>query len=139
MGIVGTAAGLVSLGLQVYTGITDYLDALKGRHDDLRSANAQLESLRESLKIIEKVQPRLASVHPDEHQAILPSMGACNDEFQRLNNMLQDLLDPSSSTGVKQQMKKLSYPFHRSRLIHLEDKLQRANSLLQTVLGVLEL
>lgn len=34
-GTVGTAAGSVSPGLQIHGGITTYLDALGGRHDDL--------------------------------------------------------------------------------------------------------
>ena len=140
IGIVGTVGGLVSLGLQVYAGITDYLESLKSRQDELRSTNSQLEVLRKSLAIVENALPRLASMHPHEYKTVLPSIETCYSELQTLNDMLQHLADSSSpSRTVKGQMKRLKYPFHRPSLMKLEDKVHRANSVLQMVLHVLKL
>ena len=140
VGIVGTVGGLVSLGLQAYAGITDYLESFKSRQDDLRSMNSQLEVLRKSLAIVEKALPRLASMHPHEYKTVLPSIETCYHELRNLNDMLQQLADSSSSSGaVKEQMKKLAYPFHRPSLMKLEDKVHRANNVLQMVLNALEL
>ncbi|KAF4485453.1 hypothetical protein CGGC5_v008467 [Colletotrichum fructicola Nara gc5] len=52
LGIAGTAAGLVSLGLQLYGEIFKYIKAVNGREDDLKAARKNAEILKKCLLAI---------------------------------------------------------------------------------------
>lgn len=124
VGIVGTAAGLVSLGIQLYSGTATNLDSFKDRDYDLKAATAQLASLRQSLVIIEQSLPRLAS--QQYHTASLISyMACCKEELGKLDDMLQQLFDPPSSLSSSTTIKlggisnKLINNFYQNKLAFL--------------------
>lgn len=139
-GVVGTAAGLVSLGLQLYSAIATYFEALGGREDDLASARAQLETLRRSLAIIESALPRLELTCRPGGDAVRSAMGECNNELAQLDALLRKLVDsPALSAKSKDRMRTLTFPFHRPSLMKLEDRLHKTNGAFQTALGALYL
>jgi hypothetical protein len=57
LSIAGTVAGLVSLGLQVCGGITQYLDAIKCLAEELSSARRQVEPSKQRYKQSEDYLP----------------------------------------------------------------------------------
>lgn len=141
VGIVGTAAGIVSLGLQLYGGITTYCDALEGREDDLASARAQLDSLRDSLVTIQSVLPSLVSATASTGSSISPPIvRECEKELSQLDTLLQELAGSSTSTKkLKDRVKTLRFPFRRDNLMKLEDRLHKTNAVFQTALSVFHL
>jgi hypothetical protein len=52
LSIIGTAAGLVSLGLQVYGGIKDYLDAIQTSQEDIAGIHRHATGLKDALDAI---------------------------------------------------------------------------------------
>ncbi|ETS80502.1 hypothetical protein PFICI_08031 [Pestalotiopsis fici W106-1] len=139
VGIVGTAVGIVSLGLQLYDGIATYFDALDGRKDDLASARAQLNSLRESLNTIQSALPS-SSTTSTGAGVVPPIVTECKNELDQLEVLLQELVGSSHpSNKLKERIKTLKFPFRRDNLMKLEDRLHKTNSVFQTALSVLNL
>ncbi|KAK6197682.1 hypothetical protein LQW54_010691 [Pestalotiopsis sp. IQ-011] len=144
-GIAGSAVGIVSLGLQLYGGITTYFDALEGREDDLASARAQLDSLRGSLVTIQSALPPLASASATATAStgsgtVPPIVRECEKELSQLDTLLQELAGSStSSKKLKDRVKTLRFPFRRDNLMKLEDRLHKTNAVFQTALGVTHL
>lgn len=71
LSLLGLTAGLISLGLQVSGGIVTYVDAVKGRRDELESVKRQVDSMTEIVKRIDATLSRLAA----QHQATVPLPG----------------------------------------------------------------
>lgn len=140
-GIAGSAVGIVSLGLQLYGGITTYFDALEGREDDLASARAQLGSLRSSLVTIQSVLPPSASATASTGSSTAPPIvRECEKELNQLDTLLQELAGSStSSKKLKDRVKTLRFPFRRDNLMKLEDRLHKTNAVFQTALIVFHL
>jgi DNA repair exonuclease SbcCD ATPase subunit len=137
---VGTVVGLASLGLQLYGAVSVYLDALETRSEDLKSARAQLETLRSSLTVIEAAIPRLEALDRGNAYATTAIMASCRRELNQLEELLQRLVDsPTPIPRLKERMRKLAFPFHRKALIELEEKLERTNGALSTALSALQL
>lgn len=140
VGVVGTTAGLVSLGLHLYSIIAKYFEALGGRKDDLTSAHVQLDTLRKSLAIIESALPRLELISGPGAEALQSAMGECKNELAQLDALLRKLVDsPMLSAKLKDRAKTLTFPFHRPSLMQLEDRLHKTNGAFQTALGALYL
>ena len=144
VGIVGTATGIVSLGLQLYGSISSYIDAVKERREDLAASTRHLQGLRSSLRTIQAAIPTLSTRCQVQGDTVLLCLQSCEDELKSLEKLLGILVDapvkPSNFIAkLKEEKKRLSFPFHRPSLIKLEDRLQGANSVLQTAIHALEL
>ncbi len=142
--ILGTASGVVSLGIQVWAGLNTYLEAVKDRRRDLDSAYRELQSLRAALDVIQAAIPRLQTRYPTPTSTVTKCLGSCQTELQALQEVLVGLQDsatpPSDLKGkIKEGKKKLSYPFHRPSVERVQTRLARANAAFQTALQVLNL
>lgn len=139
-----SVAGLVSLGLQVYSGVSTYLDAVQGRDDDLESARQNAKNLEETLRFIEQSIPRLQANHQIHVVTISKCVQSCRIQLTSLQDLLHKLgaspnLSGSFRDDVRDRKKKLAYPFHRSNLDRLESQLGKVYGTLQTALQVLEM
>lgn len=144
LSLAASAAGLVSLGLQVCGGITQYLDALDCREQDISSARQQNESLQKLFPIIESSLSQLRGDHHEATAAAQDCLNACKTNLKALEDLLADLTGSCQAHGEKRikvtsRGKKLFYPFKRSKLRELEEKLSRTNAALQLPLQALEL
>ncbi len=127
LSIAGLAAGLVSLGIQVCGGITQYMDALDCREQDMASVKQQNLSLERTLRA---VKASLAQLQDGDYQeaaaAVRDCVAGCNTELQALQALVADLsdCDVSPTAGrrdkIKSQGKRLLYPFSRPKLDQLE-------------------
>ncbi|KAF3021573.1 hypothetical protein E8E14_013363 [Neopestalotiopsis sp. 37M] len=137
IGVVGTAVGVVSFGLQLYSAVATYVDALDGRRDDLASTRAKLDSLRDSLTTIQSALPSSPSTGTS---TIPPIVTECKAELDQLEVLLQDLVGSNASGNkLKERIRTLKFPFRRDSLMKLEDRLHKTNSVFQTALSVLNL
>ncbi|KAF5624633.1 uncharacterized protein FTJAE_10226 [Fusarium tjaetaba] len=124
VGITGTAVGIVSFGLQLYTGISEYLDAVKGRDEDLQTAKQYAKILRDNLGSIEE------------------TIGAIGSEYAVARYAIEQcpMVDPTNRTEqVKKCLRKLSYPFKKKDITRLQDRLSLTNNVLHTAALALQL
>ncbi|CAI0644084.1 unnamed protein product [Colletotrichum noveboracense] len=136
VGINGTAAGLVSLGLQLYNDISRYIDVVKGRQQDLNFIRRQCENFRRCIDAIEAAMltPRFRSLVSSD--ALDPSTQSCQSELSALNELVFRLQGSSSpsltmSEKLRERERQLAFPFHRENLIELEKRLESTTTVLQ--------
>ncbi|KAI0430275.1 hypothetical protein F5Y09DRAFT_356106 [Xylaria sp. FL1042] len=141
LSVAGLVTGVISLGLQVASGLSDYLDAVKGRTEELGSAKRQAIEMKDLLLTIKDLLPRVESSFPESATMIQRHVESCDAELSALHALLSELSQPtSSSSGIRlklsEQKKKLTYPFNRSHISRLEERLAKVNNMLQTALKV---
>ncbi|KAK4247357.1 hypothetical protein C7999DRAFT_41321 [Corynascus novoguineensis] len=144
LSISGLAAGLVSLGLQVSGGITQYFDALECRDQDLSSARQLNDALQKTLRVIETHVAQLKSGHHAATAAVQTCLDSCKTDLQALQRLVAELAGPDQVVAgrvskIKSRSQKLLYPFSRPKLQQLEAKLRNANATLQLAMQTLEL
>ncbi|KAJ3535187.1 hypothetical protein NM208_g7235 [Fusarium decemcellulare] len=144
VGITGTAVGIVSLGLQLYTGISDYLDAVKGRDDDLRQAKEYAKTLQASLRAIEDALTKTRNDCSAAKDAVEECKNSCEAELKALGALLKELQGPVVApvdriAQAKSSLRKWSYPFNKRDIAKLENRLISTNEILQTALMALQL
>lgn len=144
LSIVGTAAGLVSLGLQLYGGIKDYLDAIQSRQEDLASIHRHATALKNALGAIEAGIQSRSVTNQTSAPAAISCLQSCGAELNALSAVLAEITPSSSALGpntfrlkLKEEKMKLTYPFKRSNISKLEERLQNANLTLHTALHAL--
>ncbi|KAK0615114.1 hypothetical protein B0T17DRAFT_657363 [Bombardia bombarda] len=147
LSVAGLAAGLVSLGLQVYEGLTNYLDAIKGREEEVASISRQANALKASLEMVDR---SIQSAGPIRSQVDNDTVAQCLEACRRDLKLLEDevatvKLPPAPQAGTtlgdkaKETVKVLSYPGHRSRMKKVEERVQVANKTLQIALQTMGL
>lgn len=144
IGLAASAAGLLSLGLQVYDGIASYIHDFNGRGSDLSAISTRAENLKASIRELQQTLPRITSKHSVGGTAAIPALRTADAELQALKSFLDELQGPpaqsaSIRTTIREQKKNLVYPFRRPTLEKLERTLESANSALRTGIQSLEL
>jgi hypothetical protein len=144
VGITGTAVGIVSFGLQLYTGISKYLDAVKGRDEDLQQAKQHANIFQASLKAIGEMIPKVKDDYATAKHVVEECKRSCEAELKALEALLKDLQGPlglldGPIAKVKGSMRKWSYPFKKNNITRLEERLESMNSFLKTALSTLQL
>jgi hypothetical protein len=144
LSVAGLAAGLMSLGLQVCACITEYIEALDCHEQDIASVRQQNDSLRKTLRIVEASLCQLQCDHQEAAAAVHDCLDSVKQKLKALDALVAKLAgcrQPTTSRGnrIKNQGKKLLYPFSRSKLAQLDTELRNANTTLQLTLHVLVL
>ncbi|KAI1492916.1 hypothetical protein F5X96DRAFT_624243 [Biscogniauxia mediterranea] len=128
VGFLGSAAGLVSLGIQVYGGLKKYLDDFHSRDDRIKKTLDYLEQLKNSLDIINIAVPALPPQQHVSKDIVTSSLKSCKDELQSLQDRLHKY-ETVTRTDVKEKIRdmkmKLRFPFQVSELSDLEHRLER--------------
>jgi hypothetical protein len=144
LSIIGTAAGLVSLGLQAYGGTKDYLDAIQTSQDDIAGIQRHATGLKDALDAIGGVIRSRSLNGQTSAPTAVSCLVSCHAELNALGGVLAQLTSsPSTSntntlrTKISEGKRKLTYPFKRSNIIKLEDRLRTANLTLHTALHAL--
>ncbi|OHE99311.1 hypothetical protein CORC01_05352 [Colletotrichum orchidophilum] len=140
--ILGTVVGVVSLGLQLCSGITKYLDGVKGHREDIASASRQCQSLEAFLIQLRDMQSRIAGATNGD--AIERAVSSVNAELDGLRTFVDEIRRSEDSSGsfsewISERKKQAIYPFKRSQLDRLETQLSKANEALQTAIQVAQL
>ncbi|KAH8678385.1 hypothetical protein BX600DRAFT_493656 [Xylariales sp. PMI_506] len=142
LSLASSVAGLVSLGLQVYGGLRDYVDAVNARDTDLAVAKQRLSDFQNAVLTIQSSIVELEPQHQEPSDAVKGCLTSFEADLASLGDFLIKIGDTQESKTtlkgkLQDQKRKLAYPFHRSVLQDLECRLGRANATLQTALGVL--
>ncbi|KAF5554738.1 hypothetical protein FNAPI_6334 [Fusarium napiforme] len=142
-GIAGSAFGTVSLGIQLFTEITKYLDSVEGRDEDLERAKNYARDFQSSLIALETWASRTGISDVDLERAISQGQANCAVAISDLSKMVSELKGqdpiPSSRTSkARTLIVKLTYPFKKQNLDNLEKHLFNTISVLQFALSVLQ-
>ncbi|TEA22119.1 hypothetical protein C8034_v006338 [Colletotrichum sidae] len=124
--VLGTVVGVVSLGMQLCSGVYTYLDGIQGRKED-------------------GLQARIAASSAAAGAATIQgAMEAAKEELshlEKLSEQLRAIDGPSSSIGekLKNQKARLLYPFRRDHMERLESRLRNSNEAIQSALQAVQL
>jgi hypothetical protein len=140
----GTAIGIISFGLQLYTGLSEYLGAVKGRDEDLLQAKNNAKTLQCSLKAIGEAISKVNGNNALAQDAVEECKNSCEAELKALGTLLTDLKGPPVNpvgpfAKARSSMHKWSYPFKKKNITKLEDRLMSTNNVLKTALSALQL
>ncbi|KAI1774782.1 hypothetical protein F4818DRAFT_418914 [Hypoxylon cercidicola] len=142
VGITGTAVGILSLGLQLYGGLKEYLDNLKDRDEYIGKNLLYLNRLR---SLTDAVKSDISASQNNRYalsQEVVQSLGAYEAEINIFDARIREYehVATTKPTGqFKETIKKLGFPFARPELEKLASRLERANNLLSIALQGLNL
>ncbi|KAI3333579.1 hypothetical protein F4824DRAFT_513049 [Ustulina deusta] len=142
VGVLGTAVGVVSLGLQVYGTLKQYLDDFNSRDERVAKTLAYLAQLKGALNVVEAATQSLQAQHQAPSDMVLSCLRSCLAEMNALQGKLQEV-GPSQQINVKEKIKeikkKLKYPFQISNIDEIEKSLERIIGQLSLAIHGLEL
>nr|XP_036583844.1 uncharacterized protein CTRU02_05975 [Colletotrichum truncatum]KAF6793103.1 hypothetical protein CTRU02_05975 [Colletotrichum truncatum] len=142
--ILGTVVGVVSLGIQLCSGINTYLEGVQCRKEDIESTVRKVEFLKSIIDQIQGDEGRLAPTNTND--AVLKAMSNARVELLLLDEFIGKVYANDSSTTpetfrgkIKGQTQKFLYPFRRDHLDRLNGRLDAANDALQAALQTLQI
>ncbi|CAD0086295.1 unnamed protein product [Aureobasidium vineae] len=146
---LGTALGVVSLGLQVLEGVISYYSSYQDYGEDVLALCTSSASLIQTLRFLHGQLERKDSVQNDFHAHILASIYQCHDGLQRLQKKLDKIktepafIEDNFLEGLKRQatnqLRKASYPFKCSTLAKLRETVQNLRDNLALALQAFDL
>ncbi len=133
---------VVSLGLQVYGTLKQYLDDFNSRDERVAKTLAYLAQLKEALNVVEAATQSLQAQHQAPSDMVLSCLRSCLAEMNALQGKLQEV-GPSQQINVKEKIKeikkKFKYPFQISSIEEIEKSLERIIGQLLLAIHGLEL
>ncbi|KAF5638141.1 hypothetical protein F25303_7778 [Fusarium sp. NRRL 25303] len=141
-GIAGSAFGTVSLGLQLFKEISQYLDDIHGRQEDLKQARTYANNLQLTITALHVAISNAPPSDPDTKSAMDSCEASCVTTVNELLAVVKKLRGPtpvpnSRRAKAKDLRAKLKYPFKKENMEKLEKHLFRTNISLQSTLQVL--
>ncbi|TID04821.1 hypothetical protein CH35J_001957 [Colletotrichum higginsianum] len=144
--LLGTVVGVVSLGLQVCSGLNTYLDGVQGHREETESTRRRCNYMEALVKQIEDAQQHnSASFSGSGSPSLQPVLTGAQTELSSLRDYLNKVCAEASTpqTTIAQkiegQKRKLLYPFRRDHLNRLGERLATANTALQTALDLVQI
>ncbi|KAI0509426.1 hypothetical protein F5B22DRAFT_638062 [Xylaria bambusicola] len=142
IGVAGTAVGVVSLGLQVFGTLKQYLDDINSRDEQVTKTRSYLEQLKETLDIIDNATRSLQAAHQTPSNVVLSCLVSCKAEMNTLQAKLQEH-GPPQQINVKEKLKdfkkRIQYPFQIHAIKEIENCLEHIIDKLLLAIHGLEL
>ncbi|KAF7558218.1 hypothetical protein G7Z17_g206 [Cylindrodendrum hubeiense] len=133
--LVGTAIGVVSLGIQVCQGLYSYVDSVRSRHKDLDAISFEIQHLILVLQSLKSLIPRLEAL-PNLDVTAINSLQSCIHQseqgikdLQALFDLLQDSPQQDTKGKLKNAGRALTFGLHHANLSKMQE---RVNSLVTT-------
>ncbi|XXH05703.1 hypothetical protein Hte_012138 [Hypoxylon texense] len=130
VGLAASVAGLLSLGLQITSGIVKYLDGFESRQEELGYVRQQNDAVKATLLAIETTSSGFQGQHPEFTAAVSQNIQSCKRELDVVKALHADLADCDRSTWtirLENKKKKLTYAFHRPKLQQLAQEISSLN------------
>lgn len=142
--VLGTVVGVVSLGMQLSSGVMTYLDGIQCREEDIDSTKRRCRSMEALLKEIENLRLRLqppTALANANGIALEESMSSAEAELSLLADFMVKICPSDALTSpksaivkIREQKSKWLYPFRRDHLHRLDNRLEAANKALEAAL-----
>jgi uncharacterized protein YukE len=138
LSVAASAAGIISLGIQVTQSLTDYYKAYKGQKSEIDKTIKNLKSL---LDILESLRGGLTDrkFRADEKgmlETIEGSIQICEENIDELQTKIEKF-NSTSSNSIQTTARQLAYPFRQSTLRKLDADIDEIVSNLSLALAVL--
>lgn len=142
--VASGVAGLVSLGISLCNGLHRYLDAVKGRQEDITKVTQRVRLLESTVEALQDCERRLGGRYEKAATTVAVCLQLCGDELRALETTIKGLEPPSTpSNSVMNKLDRgklaLAYPFNRQNLLRVEDQLSRVTGILNTAVQALTL
>jgi uncharacterized protein YoxC len=143
-GIAGSAVGIVSLGIQITQGLLKYYGSWKGQDIDIASICASLDSLSESLKILEKTIQPPTRFNKNIKDNVEKNVNAISGAIRKLDNELIKVHDVESSElgvrlAMRRHVRRALYPFKEETFNKIQRLVTEARQNLDLALQVLQM
>lgn len=120
LSLAASVAGLNSLGIQVTTGISKYLDALESWKEERTLATQENKALRSTIDIIATATEKLEQVLPDASAAAKESVKVCIESLDTLVIFMAKLAGSDVSTWrTRLKTGKFHYVFDGPKVLQL--------------------
>jgi ankyrin repeat domain-containing protein 50 len=141
--VAASAAGIISLGIQVTQSLIDFYEAYKGQKLDTANIAEKLQNL---LAVFESLRRQLTNrKFPADEQALLQSIEGsiedCEESVKELQTKIEKFKHDSGNSiqaAFRNTTRRLSYPFKQSTLRKLDADIDEIVSNLKFALVVLQ-
>ncbi|TDZ23986.1 hypothetical protein Cob_v003355 [Colletotrichum orbiculare MAFF 240422] len=141
LGLAASVAGLVSLGLQITGGIVKYVDAFKGRKEELDFVRRQNDALAANLRSFQGWAPSPGR-SPDIDAAVAHNIQLLESELmgvKALHDKLADNAGQSWAAKFENTKKRSTYPFNQAKVHELGQRLEKAMDVLLLAMNIMGL
>lgn len=143
LGIAGSVFGTVSLGLQLFNEISQYLNSVEGQDEDLKRAKSYARNFQSCLIALSTWASGEGNSNTEIERLINQSHANCEVAISNLLNIVAELKGPdlipnSRTSKVRTLCVRLKYPFKKQNLEKLEKQLFDTIIVLQFALNVLQ-
>ncbi|KAM0126209.1 hypothetical protein ACHAO1_010206 [Botrytis cinerea] len=122
--VLGTAVGVVSLGLQVSQGIVSYYSAYRDQAEEIDGIAQRTQALHTTLKHLQASLRSLHSNHTSAVTLVAATVASCEDNIKTLETTLQKC-QHSVPVGTREKIyslgKKAIFPFRQATIQRLEN------------------
>jgi hypothetical protein len=144
--VLGTTVGAVSLGIQLCDKIKAYIQDYKTRDEQLGSVLRRAVSLKELLEHLHQLAGESASTQPEISAAVSRHIAACEADIKALDELTAEFVPRALALGdggikgkMKEESKRLAFPFNRANVDKLEAQLDKTIQTLSLAVGGLQL
>ena len=142
--VAASVAGILSLGLEAFKGISTYLDAARGRGEEISAVHQQIENFQSSLEILKDLLPDIGVKHQVACSTVRAALKSCELELGALKDFVDRLSDSTAQSHrveshLEHARKKLTFPFQKKRLDRLQKRVIEVNTSLDAAIRVLGL
>ena len=133
-----SAAGLISLGLEVCTGLINYCSAWKSYDKDHQAALTRLKGLCNVLEVLHQVLRSSDLVNRPSFQIVQDNILGCASAINNLEELAKKLwiADDTTTSDIRKQIKRARYPMRKGELSSLDSTLNDLQSNLGLALQV---
>ena len=137
LSISASVLGIVSFGIQVCQGLTQYYSSFKGFHESVDSMMATLAEQEKNLALLQNILQR-HKYPPDVAARIEQAITALQKPYKELDGKLQKLRQPEGEVGawetIKLKMRRTAHPFRESTLKDIRTVISESMANLTTAL-----
>jgi hypothetical protein len=143
VGVLGTAVGVASLGIQVCQGLLSFCSAYRDQNSRIEGVYVKLDGLTKILALLRDTLPSTQLDHGPAAAQVEDSMVKCSDSIMKLQYLLQKY-DQSTTPNitrdkVQAMAQKALFPFRQETLQKLESVTRGLQDNLDTTMLVLQL
>ncbi|EAW11922.1 uncharacterized protein ACLA_006800 [Aspergillus clavatus NRRL 1] len=134
---IASAAGIISLGLEVLDRMIVYCDAFRAYNQDAEDLGHKATGLSRTLKHLDDVLQQRHAVEPSSRQQIVDLLEASNVTLEKLQEMTRKIPIPPKSSKTRDLAQRALYPLRRQALMDAARLLDTLQGNIDTALGVL--
>jgi hypothetical protein len=141
--VASSAAGIISLGLQVTQGLVTYYSQFKALDTDIAEISRKADGLYGILQVLEGPLRKFESDNAPVPAQVRTAISACEEGLRNLNGWVEKHGKTEPPASIEDRLRVLKkrtlFPFRRDTLLGLKSTLESLQSNLNTAIQVLHL